>query len=371
MLSPIVKAFFTISFLSLAFCQPIQYSQQEPSQAEEQVLDNSFDGRNSTQHFTSLRSSQREFEDSFLSDKLDLVFILDTSPEMEEFYKKNLLAPNFLSRLKDYDWKLAWTDMSVNVEKLLQQEKQEEARGPEREEESCGFLVGLGIAATGVITGQPALLGFGLENLTDCISFSDLDTETEQQQVFSNGTFLPFEHKGKKLKPKLTQSTQNYNAIFNHSLKLGNNNQRVSYDAPEQRQTESYPFLATALSMAKGKHSPNEKTTPFFREDSVITYVLITMQDMQTSISSEKFEQSIESFFGSKKRVKLIPVTLNENSSLFCSLNFQSKSTGARKLEKLASDLGSDTLDICSKNLSDELFNEISKSLYPKGFLSQ
>ena len=35
------------------------------------------------------RSAQTEFKEHFLSDKLDLVFVLDTGPGMEVFYQNN------------------------------------------------------------------------------------------------------------------------------------------------------------------------------------------------------------------------------------------------------------------------------------------
>ena len=388
MRNPIFRWLFLFSFLFLTVCQPIQYSQLESSQSEK-LLDNSHE--EDSQRFGFLRSSQKDFKETFLSDKLDLVFVLDTQPYMKSVYQKSLFGADFLNRFQDYDWRFAYTDMSIDIQRLIQPAEKKDSKKEEKEEkeekESCGFFQGVAMTTVGLSGGHPLLSSFGLERLFNCFSSLDFETGSEElkgeepKEVFTNGSFLPFEYNGVQLKSdgfhQLNQSVENYNVIFDHSLRLGNAKAKgSSYEAPEQREADPYPFLSMAFSMAKGNSHPiepsqNGPSSSFFREDSLIVYVLITVQDMKVVISPEKFKQSIGSFFGSEKRVKLIPITLNPDSSLFCSLNFQTVSSDSSKVRKLASQLGHTSLDICSQNLADELFAEISKSLYPKGFLSE
>ena len=369
MLNFILKSCFLLFFLFLATCQPIQYHPIDLTQSEHLLNQFSTKEEDISQRYITLRSGEKEFTETFLSNKLDLVFVLDTQPNMESFYQKNIFGVHFLNQFKDYDWKLAWTDMSMDIRQLA---PQEEETGEEKK--SCGFLKGLGMTIAGLKGGHPLLAGFGIDSLYNCFSSSK---SSDKEEVFTNGSFLPFEYNGKKLKaagfPKLTASVKNYNSIFDHSFRLKNiKGKKISYDAPEQRPTQSYPFASMALSMARGLEPfQNGQGSPFFRKDSVIIYVLVTTQDMQLEISPETFEQSIKSAFGSQERVKVIPVTLSPDSHIFCSLEVQSDSSYSLKIRDLAHNLGHKSLDICSHNLSEELFIEISKSLYRREVLSQ
>ena len=107
--------------LFLTACQPIDisFSTLEPSQADELLK------KQDDPYYARLRQGQKEFLDIFLSDKLDLVFVLDTNPGMKSFYQTNLFGSDFLNRFQKYDWKFAYTDMSVDIQ-LIQQFVQEE-----------------------------------------------------------------------------------------------------------------------------------------------------------------------------------------------------------------------------------------------------
>lgn len=323
---------------------------------------------------------QDDYKDRFLSDKLDLVFVLDTHPGMENFYKKNLFGPNFLSRFQKYDWRFAYTDMSVDVNNFLKQEKEKKE---EEDEKSCGFWSGLVMTAGGVAAGRPFITAFGLRNLFGCASqsFDSIfsDDEKTAAKSFANGAFLSLEYKGKKLSYNglnyMPKSVANYNEIFNHTVTLGNKKDDDDYEAPEIKDLEAYPFLSTALSLANGNRPLNtnsqNNTNSFFRDDSAIVYVLVTVHDMQIDITAKQLKESLKSFFISEKRVRIIPVTLSSNPSFICQLYSKQKSSSdSYKLRELASELDSSAINICSQDLPDELFEEISKSLYPTGFLS-
>ena len=357
---------FIVLFSAVA-CQPIEYSSLQTSflKAPKDTPSSADSSAKPFAYPVFARSSQKKFKDQFASDKLDLVFVLDTSPAMSSFYAQNRLGPHFLQKLENYDWKFAYTDMSVDMEELVEQSE-------DKEEESCDFFAGLFMTGAGLFLGGG--VSFGLSKLYDCASSIEIGSETKE---FSNGNFLPFEYDGTQVKPEtfhqLTPAVQKYNTIFDHSLRL-ENAENSSYSAPIQRDSQAYPFLSMAFSIAKNGVSYSNQTKPassFFRKDSSIIYVLITVQDVQIDISSEQFNQSLETFFGSKNRVRLIPVTLGPNSPIFCNLKLQKGITDSPKLRKLSRSLGSNSLDICSQNLAEELFTEISKSLYPTGFLGE
>ena len=359
-----------IFLFSVITCQPIDYSSLQssvsegPKDASPSLTDSLAEVFPSS---VFALPGQKEFKDQFTSDKLDLVFVLDTSPAMARFYNQNHLGASFLQKFKSYDWKFAYTDMSVDMEQLVENSEDEG-------KESCGFLKGAAMTVGGFFVGGPFLAGLGLDKMYDCVSSLKI---RNKNTGFSNGDFLPFEYNGAKVQSEtfhqLTPRVQNYNAIFDHSLKLGDA-KKSSYSAPIQRNSQAYPLLSTTLSIAKNKASYSDQTSSpssFFRKDSSIVYVLITVQDIQMSLSPELFSQSLEFVFGSKNRLRLIPITLGENSPVFCDLKLQKGITDSQKLKKLSRSLGSHSLDICSSNLPEELFVEISKSLYPKDFLSK
>ena len=320
-----------------------------------------------------LRPGEKDFKETFLSDKLDLVLVLDTHQEMNPAYQNNLFGDHFLDKFNDYDWKLAWTDMSVDIKKFsLGEENPKDNK--KNSKKSCNFLQ-LGMAVGGLTSGEPLLLGFGLEGLRNC--FSIARSKKKSPSNYANGSFLPFEYQGEKLIaegfPHLTKETKNHNLIFDHSVKTGTAKPvKRAYEAPELKNLSSYPFLAMAMSMAKGNSPPEDKPKahPFFRDQSLIVYVLVTVQDLQTSPDSTQFQQNLSAFFGSQNRFKLLTVTLSPETSMFCGLKFQYEDKESTRLKKLTQSLGGLSLDICSSNLGEQLFQEISKSLYTKDFLS-
>ena len=320
------------------------------------------------------RSTQKEFKESFLSNKLDLVFILDTSPGMELFYQNNSFGSNFLNQFQDYDWKMAYTDMSLDIQTISDEGSSGSTKG------SCNFLYGLAMTAGGIFIGKgsPFMASLGIKKLSKCKIFNK--SSDSKKSNYANGAFLPFEYKGKLIEAKslnqITKETADYNIVFDHSLSLSNNSKKDSYSAPILRKTESYPLLSMFFSIARALNlvdTSNEKDKEkigFFRKDSLIVYVLATTQDMQTTVSSEKFTQSIESVFGSKHRFKLILITLTDDSPLFCNLKLQKSSTDSEKLRRLAKELKFPSLDICSNLLGENIFHEISKNLDSKNLLN-
>ena len=362
----------SFAFLLIS-CKPIELKYAEvtssPSVETHQENNTLEESNNSSSLLT--RSVQKEFKEHFLSDKLDLVFILDTSPGMEVFYQNNPFGSGFLNQFQNYDWKLAYTDMSIDIKKISEQKNSKD--------KSCHFFSGLAMAAGGIFIGPgaPLMAGFGFRELGKCGLFSSKSKSGKTD--YANGAFLPFEYNGKALETKnfhqITKKTANYNIVFDHSFSLNKSAKKPKYSAPILRQTKAYPFLsmffAIARALTPAGSSEGETPLSFFREDSLIVYVLVSVQDIKIQVSPEQFTESLVSAFGDKKRFKFIPITLTENSSLFCSLKLQESSTDSEKLLQLTQNLNYPSLDICSNKLGEKLFNEISKNLHSKKLLNQ
>ena len=61
--------------------------------------------------------------------------------EWKSFTKTILFRADFLNHFQNYNWKLAYTDMSVDIQKIADQQE-EKKQIEETEEESCNLLAG-------------------------------------------------------------------------------------------------------------------------------------------------------------------------------------------------------------------------------------
>jgi len=295
------------------------------------------------------RSSQDEFQERFISSKLEMVFILDTHKTRESFYSRNFLGDNFLNYFYGYDWKLAWTDMSFDIRAL--QNETEEQRGGSK----CSFFSNFMMTLSGTLLGSPGFAAFGLRGLFGCVSEVDLRSKNNS---YTNGSFLPFE--GDQKIYHLTSANPHSNVILSSSLKLPNPKNKA-YKAPLLKESESYPLLSMISSLSKNLYTQN--STPFFREDSLIVFVLFSIEDKKISIPSDTLKESLQSVLGSDNRFKMILVTLTDESQIFCPLNFENSGKTPAKLIKLTKNLDQPVLDICSQDLGGDIFKEISKGL--------
>ena len=351
------KWFCLPSFLLLSVCQPLRYSSLTPLKSGENLTNSDLQPVN-----------QDEMTKIHLSNTLDLVFVLSTSPNMKSFYKQNLFGADFLSRFNKYDWRFGWTDMSVDIEKFKEEEKKKKEKEEENKREPCPWIRGLMWLGLGFFTDGMAL-AFAGRDIGECVDrIDDLFPDSEEKSNFTNGAFLPFEYEGEKPHKDqsdvsyLTKSIKNYNGIFDHSMRWGNKGEKDSYKAPGQTKEKAYPFVSLFLSMRWGSAPPEEDSEekPFFREDSSIVYVLVTVDGFQKSIPPEEFKSLLLEIFGSEDRLRIIPVTLNQNSSLACRIH---SNTDPSNMIEFSKNFGGSSIDICSQNLGEELFEEISKSL--------
>lgn len=382
--------YLLLFFLFLPFCQPIEYYELTTEQSTGILSTEKNYPR--AQELPS-RAGEDNFANPFTSSQLDLVFVLDTSPNMGNFYTENLFGVDFLDRFKDYDWKFAYTNMSVST--LKKNPKKDQPVEDNSCANSSWTLLGIGSLLSmfsGGVAG-PILLTSGITTGAKCGSKKKRIDENN----LANGAFLPFEYNGKEFKSKgiyqLTKNVRNYNQIFDHSLRNGNKKNHsedcsprwkcdrrffsgsLYYDAPETIHNEVHPLISTFISLEKGNQSvvvEENKLESFFRKDSLIVYVLVTIHDVDASaeLSANQFQSYVEKAFGHENRVKLIPVTLGPKSNPICNVNVDAI-TVLLRLNKFAKELGNNPIDICSQSLADELFLEIEKSLYKKDVLNQ
>ena len=302
------------------------------------------------------RSQQKQFQEQFVSSKLDMVFILDTHKSRKELYSKDFLGYDFLNYFYDYKWRLAWTDMSVDI-KALQEETEKDSKTGSSSS-NCGFFSNLLLTVGGVIANSFGATQFGLRGISNCLSKIDLRSNKKQNQFYANGSFLPFEYDKKTF--YLHKRNEHSSAILYKSLTLPNPEEKT-YKAPRLRESKSFPLLSLIFSLSKNLYTQSKH--PFLREDSLVVFVLFSLEDSKISIPAEALKESLSSAFGSYDRFKLILVTLTDSSQVFCPLYHQESSKKPEKLIRLVEDLDQTVLDICSQDLGKEIFNEISKGL--------
>ena len=344
--------FSIVLFFSLS-CNRIEldYHSVQKSQS---ILDplSSLDSEGRRKDILLTRSSQDNFQEAFISSKLDMVFILDTHKTRADFYSKNFLGYDFLSFFNDYDWRLAWTDMSIDI-KALKDEKTDN-----KSKSKCGFFSNLVMTVGGTLTGSSGITGFGLKGLSNCISQIDLRSSNKNKNTYANGSFLPFESNQKYF--QLNKTNPYSNAILNKSLTLPNAKDKT-YKAPLLRESKSFPLLSLFFSISKNLYT--QSNSSFFREDSLVVFVLFSLEDSKLSLSAETLKESLHTAFEPYDRFKLILVTLTDKSHIFCPLYYEDSSKTPKKLTRLVQELEQPILDICSQNLGEELFNEVSKGL--------
>ena len=297
------------------------------------------------------RASQREFKESYLSNKLDMVFLLDTNTKAKPLYNKDFLGYDFLNYFYNYSWKLAWTDMSMDIQALEKESKEKKTR--------CGFLGNLFLTIAGTLRGADKVAELGMEGLSHC--FSKLDTLSKKKNYsYTNGDFLAFE--GDHEQFVLSKNTQHSPVILSQSLTLPNPKNKA-YKAPILKENPSFPLLSFFSNLSKNLY-PQQGTHSFFREDSLVVVVLFSLTESQLSLDTKRMKKSFEQAFEPHDRFKLILVTLTEDSHVFCPMmnNLESDSI-PKNLIHLIEESGGTVLDICSKTLGAKLSHEILKGL--------
>lgn len=339
---------FSLTFLS---CSPINFTSPSAEGVSPEIY-----GRGAyslPENGISPFVGEEEFKDFFVSDKADLVFMLDSQPGMDDFYKKTIFGEENLASLKSYDWKAGYTNTSVD-RKLF------EEAFPNQESKSCGFRKlanGSWLTYFGLKI-HPVTLPFAAINFASCLS----STPFKKRYKKVNGEFLPFELNGKKLRKELSKTDNDYQTIFYHTV-TKNTDSNGSYDAPQnQNENSSAPLYALFLSLIRAE----------FREDSQIIYVMVTPVDTNQDISAENLREDFSKLHGRKDRLHVIPLVINEEDSL-CALKMKELGVKnpqpGKKLSQIARDMGIQPISLCSNNLGSELQAQIENLLYPSDVL--
>ena len=310
--------------------------------------------------YYSNREGSEEYIDRFSSDKLDLIFILDSQANMKDFYKNNIFGSDFLKRFENYDWRLAYTNTGVNSEPA------------KNKDSSCGFGEGLLSSVVGVFIESPFLLTAGAKKISGCFSSKD--------KKGTNGQFLSFEYNGKVVEsmPYLTKDHQDYQTVFDHTFQTvekskgyhSNDNDRgkgtwkkirMKFDAPQEQKGESQPLIALALSLFRNQEN-------FFREDSQVVYVIVTPEDAESAISTKSIREEFDRNYKNGERLHVISAVITEEFptclSYMESLGISSARVGSN-ITKFSQDMDADTINICSQNVGEQLSAGIKKYLHP------
>ena len=343
---------FFLSFsLTLLSCSPIEFT--SPNGEGDSLINPSRGSDSLPEDGISPFVGEEEFKDFFVSDKADLVFILDSQPGMNDFYKKTIFPEENLASLKGYDWKARYTNTSVD-RKLF------EEAFPNQESRKCGFRKlanGSWLTYFGLKI-HPVTLPFAATSFASCLS--SISFKKRYKKV--NGEFLPFELNGKKMGKELSKADNDYATIFHHTV-TKNTDSNGSYDAPQnQNENSSAPLYALFLSLIRGE----------FREDSQIIYVIVAPVDTNQDISAEDLREDFSKLHGRKDRLHVIPLVINEEDSL-CTLKMKDLGVKnpqpGKKLSQIALDMEIQPISLCSNNPGDELQAQIANLLYPSDVL--
>lgn len=340
-----MKGFFLLALpLFFAACQPIHFASDERGGEEDSKSDSISEDLPWKQ--------AGPIEGAFVSNKLDLGFILDVQPGMDKFYETPLLNEEFLDGLDGYDVRMTYTNTAVD-KKLL-----EENSGNDRECGMANVARGTGFTIAGAAL-HPILWTFAADSMFPCISatWNMLDKTFDPKE---NGAFLPFELSGEKLSSQLSSGDENYRAIFQHTFTKNTAGLLDAYDAPQSHNRDSYPLYAMLLSLARGS----------FREDSQVIFVVVTPQDATKDVSAQTIRRNFAQAHKREDRLHLIPIINSEGDSL---CNLKMKNLGVKspqpgsRLSQIASDMGMQSFSLCSLNLSQELSQEIRTLLTSEG----
>ena len=342
--------FFGSLFLFLVGCQPMNFKDRSADlsvSSKETII-------------------EKEALPPFTSDKLNLVFVLDTQPGMEKFYKTSFLDKSFVRGFEGYRVKAAYTNAAVD-EKLTQTKLSEVSQ-------KCGLKTaarGAGLTLAGFYA-SPLFLSFGIQDLAPCFS-SDVFKKSYPKV---NGEFLPFELNGKKLSRHLIFSEANAETVFHDTVTKNTNSAFRSYDAPQNQNEEVFPLYATLLSLAKG--------ASFFEEDAFVVFIVVTSSDASTdeNLGADDLRENFAELYGDEDRddkssaasagdrLYLIPITINKGDSL-CAMRLQEMGVKNPRagvfLDSVAQDMGKKSLNMCASpsRLSEQLLDEIRPLLSP------
>ena len=313
------KSIFTLLGILLAFsCSPVDYIQVDlESEGLSQGFKVSNRGENSS-------TPDKEFK---LRSKLDIVFVLDTQEVMSEFYEEHLIGEDFLFKINKYDWRMAYTNTAVSpriieFQKDLPQMSLDDSK-------ACGvvgWLFNAGITALGIgflfggeeslITKIPLFQGT-LEYFKETARCTKeaVKEVLEDPKFYGNGQLQAFEMGGKRQDHLwISRSVEGYEKMYQDSFKWSS--QDVEFDAPVKSDDKPYPYRSMLLSLDHGAQGSGDLISPsgeiikqkFFREDSLVVYVVVTLGDSDEGKTATPLKRTVTSYFKQEDRFVFIPV---------------------------------------------------------------
>lgn len=315
--------------------------------------------------FSQIGIDRFEEAQGFSSNQLDLVIVLDAQNTSTELFKQNIFGYGFLDEFQDYDWRVAYTNTSVDKNLV----KQDRTRRTLSSCEGGDYVKNLVTGTVGYFGGAHFFAFDSLANILECVA--DTEDDNEGFNLKTNGSFLPFEYYNKKSVQYLSKEVHPYNDIFEHTMSHRNYqkkqnflsslfNPRESYDAPLIQGESSYPLTATLLSISKNL---NNSRYSFFRDQSQVVYVVVTSEDAKQKIDISTFQEDLKNAFGRTDRFHLIPVSASADN--FCQVQLQKLNTETPTyLNKVSESLGNQSLNLCSREFKKNLVDEIKKHLH-------
>lgn len=345
------KIIFLFGFLvSLVHCQGMQFAPIHQSRDSE-----------------SRGASEYDFQEQFKSDKLDIVIVADTRDGMERILQENFNG-SFLHRLEPYDWKLAYTNTSVNKEFIEDVEKEEETT---ERDETCGiggWLYQFLKVAMGLYRVKPETFADGIYGVGSC-TVSTLDAVGDavgsafqgyrEPEKPVNGRFLFFERSGHAVENYLTREREGYEEIISDTFKSGTGEYN-QFDAPQIQEGSSDPLAAALLSVFSEKD--------FFRKGSQAFFIVVTPKDTKEAVSFSDIHKLFQQIYGKENSIQIIPVALTKNSKGRCGKELESAGIDlpeeAVNLKKsIAREI--QPVDICDPDIADQLARQMKRFVYP------
>lgn len=314
------------------------------------------------------RDGSENFVETFRSDKLDLVFVVDSQSGMEKVFVKRIFGDDFLKRFSDYDWRLAYTNAGVNSSLF-------EDKNTKKRKSNCNPGFGTFNAVLGLGTSSALFAYHAIDNFKGCF-------KRNQKMKGASGQNLKFKHQGKILDKNILQkSDSNYQEIFDNTFQdipvkkswshaqkgkgaFGKLSKSKYFfgDKSTKQEGDSFPGYSLLLSVF-------DHNTEFIRSDSQVVYVVITTQDSKISVTAEGLRDSFEKEYENGDRFRIISIVLKEKNSQACETSLRQfeipNIISARSLIGISEDMDATVIDICSQSIDEQLFHGIQKYLHP------
>ena len=357
-MSPGKMIFFILSagFL-LTHCQRMEFSEMESSLSDRRS------------------HKDRDSELEIISDKLDLVFVVDTRKGMDPFLQE-IFTPRLINHFEGYDLRVAYTNTSVSKAFIEPSSRGDGGAGTEKwrptgsdeeDPELCrtgDWVYRMGAVAAGLYLTAPLAFVMGVRGTGKCISAAGHAASNSVKRIFQNkkpgvnGRFLPFENGGAGTANYLTLEQGGYEEIFTNTFKTGTAGYN-EFDAPQIQKGSSDPLAAGLLSFMRKQG--------VFREGSQAVLAVITSRDTMEVVSFSRIQDVFQKVYGEDNSLQIIPVT---PMGVSCLQKLESAGVDRPKYAPNLQNSISDKiqpLNLCAFDLTTRLAKQIKQFVSPAG----